>query len=79
MKRRRRPNKDSDGNLYNSYNKFQIDNYEKGTQEWELAMLQYLLDMKQKGHHIREVESNKVSVQDTTIINRVIMMMLRVT
>lgn len=48
-------------NTYNSYDRFRPDQYGKGTPEWEMAMLQYLLDMKQNGHKIKEVETNKVS------------------
>lgn len=45
-----------------SYSKFNPGQFEEDSADWHLAMLQFLLDMKEKGHHIKEVVSNKVSI-----------------
>ena len=45
---------------YNSYSKFNPDQFEKNSPDWHLAMLQFLLDMKEQGHQINEVVANRV-------------------
>ena len=49
------------GAAYNSYAKFNPDQFEENSADWNLAMIQFLLDMKEKGHQINEVVANKVS------------------
>lgn len=44
---------------YDSYQKFNLDKYEKDSPEWNIAMIKYLLDMKKHGHEIKELESSK--------------------
>ena len=37
---------------YDSYDKFNPDQYEKGSVEWNNAMINYLLDMKMHGENM---------------------------
>ena len=46
--------------MYNSFRKFNPGQYEENSPEWQIAMLQYLLDMKKHGHKVQEVSVNKV-------------------
>ena len=48
-------------NSYDSYDKFNPDQYIKGSPEWNLAVMNYLMDMSKNGHDIRELEKSKVS------------------
>ena len=47
-------------NTYNSYHKYNPGQFEEDSPEWQMAMLQYLLDMKNNGHDIQEVTNDKV-------------------
>ena len=47
-------------NMYNSYHKFNPGQFEENSAEWQMAMLQYLLDMKNNGHNVQEVSFDKV-------------------
>ena len=49
-----------DANIYNSYHKFNPGQYEENSPEWQMAMLQYLLDMKNNGHNVQEISVDKV-------------------
>ena len=49
-----------DSNTYNSYHKYNPGQFEEDSPEWQMAMLQYLLDMKNNGHDIQEVTNDKV-------------------
>ena len=52
---------DSSGKqMYNSFRKFNPGQYEENSPEWQVAMLQYLLDMKNHGHKVQEVSVDKV-------------------
>ena len=44
---------------YDSYDKFNPDQFEKGSQEWNQAMINYLLDMKQNGENINHLPHSK--------------------
>ena len=46
--------------MYNSFRKFNPGQYEENSPEWQIAMLQYLLDMKKHGHKVQEVSVDKV-------------------
>jgi len=48
------------GVAYDSLLKFKPNDFAENSPEWNLAMIQYLLDMKKNGHKIREIESSKV-------------------
>lgn len=45
---------------YDSYEKFNPDQFEKGSPEFNLAMINYLLDMKMHGQDIKELDKTKV-------------------
>jgi hypothetical protein len=47
------------GNSYDSYDRFNPDQYVKDSQEWNLAMINYLLDMKLHGQDIKQLEKSK--------------------
>ena len=52
---------DSSGKqMYNSFRKFNPGQYAENSPEWQVAMLQYLLDMKNHGHKVQEVSVDKV-------------------
>ena len=51
---------------YNSYDKFNPDQYEKGSVEWNNAMINYLLDMKSHGEN---VDSGRLNVSQIRISN----------
>ena len=46
--------------LYDSYRKFNPDQYLENSPEWQKAIYQYLLDMRKNGHYIQEVNIDKV-------------------
>ena len=46
--------------LYNSYSKFDPDQYQENSPEWQLAILRYLVDMKQNGHFVQEIRVDEV-------------------
>ena len=46
--------------LYDSYRKFNPDQYVENSPEWQKAIHQYLLDMRKNGHYIQEVNIDKV-------------------
>ena len=48
-------------NHYNSYRKYNPDQYLENSAEWQMAMIRYLLDMKNNGHHVKEVKVEKVT------------------
>ena len=48
--------------VYNSFNKFKISSYMRGSPQWQKALTQYLLDMKNHGHNIRTVQTDKVRI-----------------
>ena len=50
---------------YNSYHQFNPGQYEEGSPEWQMAMIRYLLDMKNHGHKIHEVTLKKVILNRT--------------
>ena len=50
---------------YNSYKQFNPGQYEEGSPEWQMAMIRYLLDMKNHGHKIHEVTLDKVILSRT--------------
>ena len=45
---------------YDSYRKFNPDQYVENSPEWQKAIHQYLLDMRKNGHYIQEVNIDKV-------------------
>ena len=45
---------------YDSFDKYNPDQYEKGSADWSNAMMHYLLDMKMNGENIKD--SNHFSV-----------------
>ena len=49
-------------NMYNSYHKFNPGQFEENSPEWQMAMLQYLMDMKENGHNVQEVSVDKVKI-----------------
>ena len=46
--------------LYNSYRTFNPDQYQENSPEWQLAILRYLVDMKENGHFVQEISVDKV-------------------
>ena len=52
---------------YNSYQKFNPGQYEENSPKWQIAMLQYLMDMKRHGRKIQESFENKVTFKDLKI------------
>ena len=46
---------------YDSYDKYNPDQYEKGSNDWSNAMMHYLLDMKIHGENIKD--SNHFNVR----------------
>ena len=52
-----------ESNIYNSYHKFNPGQFEENSPEWQMAMLQYLLDMKDNGHNVQEVSVDKVIIE----------------
>ena len=52
-----------ESNIYNSYHKFNPGQFEENSPEWQMAMLQYLLDMKDNGHNVQEVTVDKVIIE----------------
>lgn len=46
--------------IYDSYRKFQPNKFPENSPQWNMAMIQYLLDMKKNGHKIKEIETTKV-------------------
>ena len=46
--------------LYNSYRTFNPDQYQENSPEWQLAVLRYLVDMKENGHFVQEILVDKV-------------------
>ena len=48
--------------LYNSYSKFNPDQYEENSPEWQLAILRHLVDMKENGHYVQEITVDKVII-----------------
>ena len=60
---------DSSGKqMYNSFRKFNPGQYEENSPEWQVAMLQYLLDMKNHGHKVQEVSVDKVITITTYVL-----------
>ena len=47
--------------IYDSYRKFKPNRFPENSPEWNVAMIQYLLDMKKNGHKIKEIETSKVT------------------
>ena len=47
---------------YDSYDKFNPDQYEKGSVEWNNAMINYLLDMKMHGENM---DSGRLNVSSS--------------
>ena len=60
----------NEGKLYNSYRKFNPDQYRENSPEWQMAIRQYLLDMRKNGHHVNEVTVDKVTKNENTPIYR---------
>ena len=54
--------------MYNSFRKFNPGQYEENSPEWQIAMLQYLLDMKKHGHKVQEVSVDKVITITTYVL-----------
>ena len=54
------PSMSNGGKLYNSYRKFNPDQYQENSPEWQMAIHQYLLDMRKNGHYVNEVTVDKV-------------------
>lgn len=46
---------------YDSYDKFNPDQYKKGSPEWNQAMINYLLDMKKHGENV-DVNSDELEL-----------------
>ena len=46
---------------YNSYQKYNPDQYLQNSAGWQMAMIRYLLDMKNNGYHVKEVKVDKVT------------------
>lgn len=46
--------------VYNSYQQFNPGQFHENSPAWQMAMLRYLIDMKDHGHKIHEVSVNKV-------------------
>ena len=49
------------GSVYDSFRKFDPSRFAENTPEWNMAMIKYLIDMKNHGHKIKEIETTKVS------------------
>jgi len=49
------------GSVYDSFRKFDPTRFAENTPEWNMAMIKYLIDMKNHGHKIKEIETTKVS------------------
>ena len=45
---------------YDSYRKFNPDQYVENSPKWQKSIYQYILDMRKNGHYIQEVNINKV-------------------
>ena len=45
---------------YNSWNTYNPGQFKENSPEWQMAMLQYLIDMKMNGHKIQEVSFDEV-------------------
>ena len=46
---------------YNSYRKYNPDQYLENSAGWQMAMIRYLLDMKNNGYHVKEVKVDQVT------------------
>ena len=44
---------------YNSYQKYNPDQYLENSAGWQMAMIRYLLDMKNNGYHVKQVKVDK--------------------
>lgn len=49
---------------YNLFQKHNPDQFEEGSPKWHMAMIKYLMDMKNNGHKIHEVVMDKVTVKN---------------
>ena len=47
---------------YNSNSKFNLDQYQENSPEWQLAILRHLVDMKENGHYVQEIIVDKVII-----------------
>ena len=47
--------------IYDSFRKFDPSRFVENSPEWNMAMIKYLIDMKNHGHKIKEIETTKVS------------------
>ena len=47
--------------VYNSYTRFNPGQFKENSPEWQAAMLHYLMDMRNNGHHIQEVSVDEVT------------------
>ena len=54
--------------VYNSYQQFNPGQFQENSPEWQMAMLHYLIDMKDHGHKIQEVSVNKVTFKDSFFV-----------
>ena len=48
---------------YNSYRKYNPDQFLENSAEWQMAMIRYLLDMKNNGYDVKEVKMDKVTIK----------------
>ena len=55
------PSMSNGGKLYNSYHKFNPDQYRENSPQWQMAIYRYLLDMRKNGHYVNEVTVDKVT------------------
>ena len=46
---------------YNSYQKYNPEQYLENSAGWQMVMIRYLLDMKNNGYHVKEVKVDKVN------------------
>ena len=63
-------NADNAGDNSLAYEKFNPDQFEKGTPEWNLAMINYLLDMKKQAdiNNVTEDLENAETIRDGNIV-----------
>ena len=57
--------------VYNSYSTFNPGQYKENSPEWQMAMLNYLMDMKMNGHKIQEVSMDEVLLHKVLINIRI--------
>jgi hypothetical protein len=54
-------NNNNNKGVYDSFRKFDPSRFVENSPEWKMAMIKYLIDMKNHGHKIQEIETTKVT------------------